>query len=258
MPYAPRAKRVFKKRRAPARKPRSRYAKAPARKRGIATGKPVGRALYSPAQPSRQIGYLPFAPRMQVRLPYVETLTIAAPGSGVAGTYVFRLNSLYDPNLTQTGHQPMQYDQLTGIYRSYIVRGCKVDLEFSDPSGDGLFVGYNVTSTDTYSAAGDATNKTLDAICEMRNSTVKPIVNTGSQTKKFSQYFPIAKLMQKPSLIYNADRALYAAAYSASPTKEANLSLIVLDSRLGTASVLVRVRLTYFAEMYDQIPQSQS
>jgi len=256
MPYAPRPKRVLRKRRAPARKPRSRYPKAPSRKR--APGKPTARALYAPAQPLRQVGYLPFAPVLRARLPYVESLVLSSPPTGYAGTYVFNLNSCYDPNQTSTGHQPAQWDQLTGIYKSYLVHGCLVDLEFSNPNQDGLYVGYGLNSTDTYNVQSDPLGKQVDQIGELRNCLIRPIMNTGRQKQRFRTYVPIHKLVAKPKMVFNADRASYAASVSSNPAKIANMSVIVVDRHSATTTVDVRVRLTYYVEMYDYSAQVQS
>lgn len=37
-------------------------------------------------------------------------------------TYVFRANSLFDPDYTSTGHQPYGFDQLTVMYNHYCVK----------------------------------------------------------------------------------------------------------------------------------------
>lgn len=259
MPYARSAKRTYKKRRTPALRRRAKPKAAGPRRRTYGlSSKPSGKSIYSPPRPQRQVGYLPFAPVMRVRLPYVETLSLTAPALGTSGVYYFNLNSLYDPNLTSTGHQPMQFDQLAGIYKSYIVHGCGVELEYSNPNGDGAYVGYSVRTIDSYSAAGDPNGKTIDELSEMRNCTVKPIMNTGRQRVHYKTYIPMATLFQLPRMVYNADRGNYAASVAANPAKSATLALVVIDPLLNQIATQVRVRLTYFAELYDMVPQGQS
>ena len=45
-------------------------------------------------------------------------------GGSCSGPHVFRLNSLFDPDFTGTGHQPQGYDNMALQYNRYIVYGC--------------------------------------------------------------------------------------------------------------------------------------
>lgn len=57
--------------------------------------------------------------------------------SGVSPVeYVFRLNSMFDPDSTGTGHQPMRFDQMSAFFANYCVVGAKVNIRY---------VGYNDT-----------------------------------------------------------------------------------------------------------------
>jgi len=51
--------------------------------------------------------------------------TYNTSGSVTPSPYVFRLNSLFDPDLTGTGHQPFFFDQLTAVYGQYCVTAGK-------------------------------------------------------------------------------------------------------------------------------------
>ncbi len=58
-----------------------------------------------------QRGVAPFAADFLVRLRYFEQVTVSTTSSvNTASVYSFRLNSLYDPNYSGTGHQPYQFD----------------------------------------------------------------------------------------------------------------------------------------------------
>jgi len=52
------------------------------------------------------------------------TFTGATPSA-----QVFRMNSLFDPDLTNTGHQPQEFDQLTAVYGQYCVVGSVLKSE---------------------------------------------------------------------------------------------------------------------------------
>jgi hypothetical protein len=48
---------------------------------------------------------------------------------GSTGSYVFRANSVYDPDYTGVGHQPMGYDVWAGQYTHYIVEQSRVTFK---------------------------------------------------------------------------------------------------------------------------------
>lgn len=228
--------------------------------RSSASRKPVNMAVYSPARPLRQVGYHPFAPVFQARLHYGHSFGISAPATSTTAASPPRycLNSLFDPDNTGVGHQPMQYDQLTGIYRKYLVHACKVDLEFSNPSGDALYVGYNVWNNSGGTATQPASSLDLGNLTERRNAKMVPIVNSGNQTRKMSIYVPMATLMGVPRVVYKSDRGQYAAAYNANPAVLAFLEILALDPNGGTTGCTVRMNFTYYAELYEMVPQTQS
>lgn len=82
----------------------------------------------------------------RVNLPYV-TSALVDPGAGTIGTYVMRANSLFDPDVTSTGHQPRGYDQVMPFYNHYTVLGSKITINFAPPSADvPILVGINLNS----------------------------------------------------------------------------------------------------------------
>lgn len=58
---------------------------------------------------------------------YVELVNVTL-ASGI-GKYIFSANALYDPNVSGTGHSPLYFDQLTGMYNHYTVLSSKVSVE---------------------------------------------------------------------------------------------------------------------------------
>lgn len=66
-------------------------------------------------------------PRMQ-KLRYVQDVQLTST-AGAPGFYQFRANSLYDPDYTGTGHQPMRFDQMAAIYADYCVVGSKINVK---------------------------------------------------------------------------------------------------------------------------------
>ncbi len=55
------------------------------------------------------------------------------PGvAGLPDAHVYRLNSLFDPDFTGVGHQPIGFDQLMPMYDHYKVIGARVRVTFSN------------------------------------------------------------------------------------------------------------------------------
>jgi len=68
----------------------------------------------------------PLAMRQIVKLRYSEDVNISA---GIAlGSYDFRANSIFDPNLTGAGHQPLGHDQWAVFYDHYLVLGARIKV----------------------------------------------------------------------------------------------------------------------------------
>lgn len=218
---------------------------------------PLSGGVYKAAYPQKQVGYLPFAKVFHARLPYVAAATFSTPATGLAGSYTYRLNSIFDPDFTGVGTQPQQYDQLAGIYGSYIVHAAKVDLEFSNPTNDSLFVGMNFYHNESLSGA-IMNGKALSTISEHRNTRMVPLVNSGKQTRKLSMYVPIHTLLGIPKVVYTSDRENYASLIGANPFRSAYLEVLLLDNAGVSTGVYIRTSITYYVELYNFIVQAQS
>jgi len=68
-----------------------------------------------------------FPPRKTVALRYVDTVSIDG-GVSSTGVYEFRANSIFDPDYTSTGHQPMFRDTYSAIYSQYKVNYATITL----------------------------------------------------------------------------------------------------------------------------------
>lgn len=85
---------------------------------------------------------------------YCEDALSLDPGLGAGASFVFSASSLYDPNVTSTGHQPAKFDQLMELFEEYCVYGCKYKFNFqSTETTNAQIVGVQVsdvvdTSTD--------------------------------------------------------------------------------------------------------------
>lgn len=118
-----------------------------------------------------------------------------------SGFYVYRMNGLYDPDFTGSGHQPLGYDQWSAFYSRYLVYGSKVILSpvatVTDPIRVAVFP--SESSAPTFSSPS--------AFFEQPYGKMVTFGNTTSSIKRvLVNYMSIKKLEGNPldSLNYSA------------------------------------------------------
>lgn len=121
-------------------------------------------------------------------LRYVETANLAS-SLGTIGNRVYCLNGLYDPSITVTGHQPMYFDQLMGIYNHYYVTSSKITVTYvgtpSNVSPMSVCLWQNDDAT--------ITPGTFAGVCEQSKAMVNLIGNGGDSIVKRTMYWSAAK-----------------------------------------------------------------
>lgn len=71
-----------------------------------------------------------FPTEIRTTLRYSDVISLTSTGNAVTN-HVFRMNSLFDPDFTATGHQPYYFDQFATIYQRYCVIGSKLTATFT-------------------------------------------------------------------------------------------------------------------------------
>ncbi len=71
---------------------------------------------------------------MRVELPYVSLAEVTTTSNGAAGWGHFQtwsLNSIFDPDVSGVGHQPLGHDQWANLYHDYYVNKVRVRSTYS-------------------------------------------------------------------------------------------------------------------------------
>lgn len=108
-----------------------------------------------------------FPKRLCTTLKYVQQI---GPSAAPNGLYAFSCNSLYDPDASFGGTQPLYFDQLMAIYNHYTVVGSKITYRII-PKGTTAQEPYRIVSwinDDTSVTPGD-----IDAISQQPTSKVR-------------------------------------------------------------------------------------
>jgi len=179
---------------------------------------------------------------MMVTHRYAHIGTASTGLNGALATFNFRANSMYDPDQTFIGHQPMYFDQMSALYNHWVVIGSKITITLSqlgtgatdrNPSVVGIYLNDDIGNPGS-------------TIAILENSFTKRTSFTmnGGDTKTISCKFSAKKIfggsiLGNPSLQGTA---------SNNPTEETYFTLF-MDSTSGVNAVNYQyvVRIDYIA-----------
>lgn len=127
----------------------------------------------------------PVPSAMIVKIPYsdvgVKTTAVAiGGGEGAFMTFTFNANSIFDPQASVGGSQPMWHDQYQGLYRKYFVRKFALQARIHMTSASLAHGGY--VFVETHSAArGPVLTPNTMLIEHMLEAVKTPTVNAKVQ-----------------------------------------------------------------------------
>lgn len=167
-----------------------------------------------------------------------------------ATSYLFRLNSLYDPDQTGVGNQPYYFDQMAALFNKYCVYGVNVKATFLVNSGTNAVLGFKA-QPDT-SSLSDASL----ALERPENKTV--ILAPGQRSVTSQRYFALNQLfgVRKETILDEND---YKAVPTTNPLNVHYLQVYAgpTDNATTTSGTIV-MRFTFYTKWSDRVRQSQS
>lgn len=169
-----------------------------------------------------------FPDRLVTKLKY-HTLGTLTSTSGAVGTYQWRWNSTFDPDITNTGHQPLYRDTYASLYDQYAVVSASAIIKVVNTNTAPFICGV-VTDDD----ASPSTN--LDTLCEQNHGehTLLP-----PQTGALSAHTFRVKWNCKSVLgIDPFSSELYKTAVGSNPTEQSDLTLWAATSDASTNTLL--------------------
>lgn len=122
---------------------------------------------------------------------YSEEISIN-PAANTVAAYVYRANSLYDPNYTSTGHQPAPYDQMKLFYKKFKVIGSKITVRpvLANASYETLncYLGIINSKTATDYASYSGVTNLLESKWGKRFKTIGNYTSMSASNKKDAGY----------------------------------------------------------------------
>lgn len=186
----------------------------------------------------------PLPDRYFTKLNYTELVTMNY--TGILNTYQFRTNSIFDPNSTGTGHQPMGHDELAQLYNKYRVYGCKYVLTFSNtnPAYQGEVIVQNRPNGTLSANFEDAMESPYHQYKVLGAETSGP--KTISGYANCAKIYGVAKQQWRNDDVFQAN-------VGANPSSQTVLNIYAQNQTTATAlTILVRVNLVYFVEFYER------
>jgi len=185
---------------------------------------------------------------------YSEKFNLGGALLGAANVYQFRLNSIFDPNFTGTGHQPTTHDQLAVIFEEYTVTDVRYKLSAvnSSTAVAGLVA---VQTADNFGVFTDITTLIEQGQCEWKQLGV---LNGANTIVTFNGQVDLARVMGTTRSKYSDD-ANYTAVFGNSPTDIAYLNIYLSEASTGTAPTTIfqlEMEMTVLVRGSAQVPQS--
>lgn len=172
---------------------------------------------------------------------------VFALGAGSGSTFLYRLNSVFDPNRTGVGHQPQGFDQLATLYNRYRVIACSwvINVQSADPVRVGTLPTNDVP-----------TLVSMSDFCE-RPRAKWIIQHPGGNTQYLKGKCYLPSLVGRNKSEYMADDR-YQAQVTANPAEEAVLQVAGFNLADVQVNIFGTITMEFTVEYFDLNPLNQS
>lgn len=182
-------------------------------------------------------------------LVYTDYISIA-PGAQV-GQYVYRGNSLFDPDYTSTGHQPYYFDQIANIYSRYRVYASSIHVELMNNVGTSPVTLTVIPSTNIVTVTAGTYFEEYP-----RAKSAKLLGVSGYQTSQVRHRVTTTEILGlRGSQINDED---YSALTGSNPLQLWYWTIAARDLNPTNVSITLKVTLRFDCEFFDRIEVTPS
>jgi len=225
------------------------------RRKGRKTRKVSNRKLDPRSIVSTSRGVIGFPDVYRTRLTYTTKIAQALTAvNSYNAIQTFRANSLFDPDYTSTGTQPLYFDELSGIYERYRVKGVWLSIQLIN-LGSGNPVAMCVSDSTSPTLTYNATETSMEG------TSASPLMvcsSEGSQNvRKYSKYYSVSGVMGvTPSAVQSENN--FSSLISDNPASQGYLHIQTESLNSTSTNVLMICQLTYNCEFYqsEEVPPS--
>lgn len=187
----------------------------------------------------------PVPDKIMTKLRYSEAIVVNLSTPSVLGSYLFR-TSIYDPDFTSLGHQPLWRDQLDYLYTKYRVHGIKYRLTIVNTNVNQLTGGAIVHQPDS------TLETNLNTIRERRNSRTFVLNGASAGSNRIMTGFMHTGAphgLTKSDFMADED---FEAAMNANPVKNSFLAMYFYTLH-SSAIVHIQCDLTFYVELLGRV-----
>lgn len=190
------------------------------------------------------------------KLRYVDQVRLE-PGLASQLTHSFRANSLFDPDYSGVGHQPMYFDQFSALYNHYTVLGSKISIrvlpEESTMTAAPYDIYVGVLLDDDVASIPTGTAMMEQKLCKWRY--MPGITNGGTRARHLSTTYSAKKFHGVKDVVDN-DRLQ--AAITANPAEVAFFNVFAGSFQGNPQTVSMIVTIEYIARFSELKTITQS
>lgn len=182
------------------------------------------------------------------KLRYVATTNITST-AGILNSQVFRANSIFDPDFTGIGTQPMGHDQWEVLFNRYKVLGARISLNIIPSTANTTNGMVGVYLTD--SATSPYNNPR--GFIEARKGMYRNVLSKNNKTAPMHQNFSAKRFFNVTDV---KDNQNIGADFGTNPPQEAYFNIWYDDIEAGTSTVLIVSTIEYivsFSEPKDLV-----
>jgi len=194
-----------------------------------------------------------FPDRVRVNLKYSDVITLT---TGVAGTalHVFRGNSVYDPDLTGTGHQPLFRDNYAAVYLKYCVTAARMTIKAINTDGTSAALIMCVPSTTQFGLSDVNAVSTLEQVSAACTQMMPVASRYPTYLKSYATSTRMLGL--RKGQIWDDS---YSSVISSQTSSEwfFNIGLLSANAASGVIAKL-QILITYTVEFYDREKQVEN
>ncbi len=177
------------------------------------------------------------------KLKYTDIIQLDT-SMGVVDWHQFRANSLFDPDLTGTGHQPLSFDEWTSFYQRYKVHACKISINgiITSTTGGGIFI---------LNARPELAVPVGVSVTEIeRNNTISRVASqVGGENRVSLRMYRKTKFMYGKRTIIDEG---YAGLDTTNPLFPWVYNIGLVGSFANAATADLVIKLTFYSEFFDK------
>lgn len=188
-------------------------------------------------------------PKAQVKMVYGEAYRFQTAVSAFQDQ-LFRGNSVFDPDYTGVGHQPLGHDQWQGLYGKYRVRASKIEIWYIPmlTAVPNQIVCYPSIDNAGPTSNTDTFESPLAKIAYMTGMT-------GQGVGYMSNYATSEQMFGDKELAKDQDAA---AAFGSNPSKVWYWHVYGISPGITNIDFRCTVRITYYVDLFQPVQLTQS